>query len=236
MRVDIECKLLHDASRNLIRFWHVYLHPLLYSFREKFIIEDGTEVNVDLMNQIERVPYIKDSSLNYEAIRLPYEKREYEMIIVLPTDHQTLRNLTQHLEIENYKILFDDEGTEGFDSGVDYKIPRMKFTWSRSIKEPLVQVGVKTLFEKANLSNMIDTKNPLKVSDVMHATEIEVDEKGTKASAITGTKILGDLATQVPHNPISFVVTKPFLLMIYHRPTSTLLFYAYVNNPISNGL
>ena len=188
------------------------------------------------MNHIERVPYIREASLQYEAIRLPYERAEYEMIIVLPTDQQTLKNLTVHLKPEDYKKLFNEEGTEGFDNGVDYKIPRMKFTWSRSIKDPLAEVGVKALFEKADLSNLIETMTgDLRVSDVTHATEIEVDEKGTKASAVTGVKVIGYMAPQTPHAPKPFVVNKPFLMMIYNRPTSTLLFYAYVNNPISNA-
>ena len=147
--------------------------------------------------------------------------------------HKTFKLTDILCTIYDYKKLFKDEGAEGFDGGINYKVPRMKFSWSHSIKDPLVEVGFRALFEKANLSNLVDTaRGDFEVSDITHGAEIEVDEKGTKASAVTGVKVIGYMAPQVPRAPKPFVVDKPFLMMIYNRPTSTLLFYAYVNNPI----
>ena len=187
-----------------------------------------------MMNDVKYIPHIEDPSLQYEAIRLSYEDKAYDMIIVLPSGQQTLKNLTSHLKYDNYEQLFNDPGTNGLNRGINYKVPRMKFSWSQSVKEALKQYGVETLFEKPDLSKLVEANN-LRVSDITHATEIEVDERGTKASAVTAIKFVPYLSTKDPSKPYkSFVVDRPFLLMIYSRVTSTLMFYGCVYNPLSS--
>lgn len=46
-------------------------------------------------------------------------------------------------------------------------------------------MGLKDVFSSANFSSMLITNLPLKISDAKHVAVIEVDEKGTKAAAVT---------------------------------------------------
>lgn len=51
----------------------------------------------------------------------------------------------------------------------------------------LLQLGMSEIFsDNANLRGLLETGEQLKVSDVVHKTFIEVDERGSEAAAATG--------------------------------------------------
>lgn len=63
---------------------------------------------------------------------------------------------------------------------------------------------------------------------LLHAAEIEVDEEGTKASAVTTVVVF---QKRKIFQPIKFHVNRPFIAFLYHRPASTILFTAIVHRP-----
>lgn len=67
----------------------------------------------------------------------------------------------------------------------------------------LLQMGLEKSFSNADLSGMLDTKDPVYVKDVVHKAKIEIDEKGAKAAASTG-KII--LFIRYFSNDLSFIV------------------------------
>lgn len=49
------------------------------------------------------------------------------------------------------------------------------------------QLGLNEIFaESSDLSGLLDSNEPLRVSDVIHKTFIEVDEQEAEAAAVTG--------------------------------------------------
>lgn len=194
-------------------------------FSETFFT--GVEnITTPLMHNEDTIPYVNNPSLQFEAITLEYDGKDFSMGIILPYHNQTLSNLTQHLESKHIRQVFDEENC----ISIDYKIPRMKFESSFSLKDSLSALGMPQAFNAANFSNLIEAI-PVKIGDVKHAAEILVDEDGTKASAITAIQLI-PLSGKVVIDPLKVYVDRPFLLAIYHRPTSTVLFMGAVHKPM----
>ncbi|MGH0151592.1 UNVERIFIED_CONTAM: hypothetical protein FKN15_031749 [Acipenser sinensis] len=103
--------------------------------------------------------------------------------------------------------------------------PKFKLEQSYEMKKILPALGITDLFNyQADLSG-INTETGLKVSQVIHKAVIEVDEKGTEASSATVVGITGYSL------PPSLKINRPFLFLIYHETTNSLLFMGRVVDP-----
>lgn len=183
-----------------------------------------------MMHNRKYVPYVNLSEVKLEAISLKYKGGDVSMFFVLPYANQTLDNLISTLTADILKQVINKSQS----TYVDYKIPRMKFKWCQDINTRLQQLGIKEIFsDSANLNNMVVESANLIVTKITHATEIEIDEKGTEASAVTAVQIC-KRSLQIYPDPINFHVNRPFLLFIYHHETQSIIFFAAVNNP--NGV
>ena len=74
----------------------------------------------------------------------------------------------------------------------------------------------------------IRASGKLYISAVFHKAFVDVNEEGTEAAAATAV-IVG--ITSVMQTPIVFRADHPFLFMIRHEPTGSILFMGHVNNP-----
>lgn len=182
---------------------------------------------VPMMCREENVRYFDNKSLQFEAISLRYSGWGYEMCIILPHATQSLQKLINALDLKAIQDIF----TANSHPKVNYKIPRFKFSSSLPLKETLIRLGMKEAFSKADFSNMLEVSACL--ADVTHAAEIEVDEKGTKASAATAVRLVPMCLRIDRSQPIPFHADRPFIALVYHRPTSTILFSATVYQPTS---
>lgn len=71
---------------------------------------------------------------------------------------------------------------------------------------------------KGDLNGILESGEPLQVSEVIHKAVIEIDEKGTEASAATG---FGIMAISLPPQ---FDVNHPFMYFIRDTETNTIIF------------
>ncbi|KAL6955772.1 hypothetical protein U1Q18_051773, partial [Sarracenia purpurea var. burkii] len=58
-----------------------------------------------------------------------------------------------------------------------------------SIKDQITKAGISKIFKNAEFDNLAENPANLQVSDVNHATEIQIDEDGTVASAVTSIEL-----------------------------------------------
>lgn len=187
------------------------------------------EIEIPMMTHKKDVPYSNNPSLQYEAINLKYYGNELSMFFVLPYANQTLKNLTQHLTSDQLRNLINETTEDSMN--VHYKIPQFKFKSQRKINDYLSALGLKSLFEHAKLTNMI-TNVDVKVSEVVHAAEIEIHEKGTIATAVTTLSFV-PLSLPVPlSETIPFYLNRPFMFFIYHFDTKTILFSGLIYKPV----
>ncbi|XP_065215765.1 serine protease inhibitor-like isoform X2 [Planococcus citri] len=187
------------------------------------------QVEVPLMSQKKYVSYFKNNDSTVEAIVLPYKNGEFNMLVVLP--HQ---NLSVGAVIDAYRPAFHQRllhgGANWKNEYVDYKIPFLKYGWSQSINNHVIKAGITKIFGSAELDNLVENASNLQVSDITHAAEIEVDEDGTVATAVTSIGISRTSVERRPE-PIKFYVDRPFIISIYHQKTGAILFSGIIQNP-----
>jgi serpin B len=114
---------------------------------------------------------------------------------------------------------------------VRVEMPRFTLTTRASLGELLGQMGVRSVFgPSANLQRLA-TSGPLWVNVATHQVFVQVNERGTEAAAAT---IGGLMMGAIPPEPLVFSVDRPFIFVIRHKPTGTILFLGNVVDPAPN--
>ena len=161
----------------------------------------------------------------FQALRIPYgEKTRMAFYVVLPKEGGSLVQLQGQLSGLGAKW------REGFGSNtVQVELPRFRLEFEVRLKPVLAALGMKKAFSpQADFSGMSPKGKGLYVSEVYHATYVDVNEEGTEAAAVT-TVGVRKLAAAVP--PIVFKVDRPFFCAIVDDRTGTILFSGSIVDP-----
>merc|ERR1712109_269117 len=107
-------------------------------------------------------------------------------------------------------------------------LPRFKMEFEAKMRPFLEDLGVEDMFDnsKANLKDIAD--DPLYVSDVTHKSVIEVNEKGSEASAV---QINTRLGTSVITRTINMIFNRPFYFIIQDKTHNLNLFMGRIVDP-----
>ena len=106
---------------------------------------------------------------------------------------------------------------------VDIKLPRFESSYKADVKSALQKMGVLSVFDanKADLSLVSKNKN-LYVYKITQTAAIEVNEEGTKASAVT---VAGaDIADLFLGEKVCFYANTPFVYMIREASSGAVFF------------
>ena len=111
---------------------------------------------------------------------------------------------------------------------VDLYLPRFKVEESYDLVATLRALGMVDafIFRVANFSGMTGSGD-LAISKVFHKSFVEVTEEGTEAAAATGVEII----ERAGRNSESFRCDRPFLFLIKHIKTNSILFCGRVSSP-----
>ncbi|XP_065215760.1 leukocyte elastase inhibitor-like [Planococcus citri] len=222
--VDSDTRIILASCVYFKATWDEQFHKGATKDENFYTGSDNTLVK--MMHFEKEIPYVDLPDLHLEAVRLKYEGNDVSMIVILPKPEKTLGDLISSLRVEDLQQIVDHRGF----ANVDLKLPRMRFKWESDMNNYLVQLGLKKVFsDQCELNNMVSDPS-LKISNVTHAAEIEVDENGTEASAVTAVRYML-MCYREPEKPKQFHVNRPFLFYIYHQKTKTILFLGAVHNP-----
>ncbi|KAG8525056.1 Leukocyte elastase inhibitor A [Galemys pyrenaicus] len=107
-------------------------------------------------------------------------------------------------------------------------LPKFKLEESYDLKAHLARLGVEDLFNigKADLSGMTETRD-IFISKIIHKAFVEVNEEGTEAAAATAVAVANCSLRQEK----DFFADHPFIFMIRHNPSGSLLFLGRLCNP-----
>uniref|UniRef100_A0A8C3T9E3 Serpin B6 n=1 Tax=Chelydra serpentina TaxID=8475 RepID=A0A8C3T9E3_CHESE len=165
--------------------------------------------------------YIAD--FQTKILDLSYVDNETSMIILLPDEIQD--NSTEL----TYEKLIEWINPETMDyREVEVFLPRFKLEETYDLKPVLRSMGMADAFDsyKVDLSGM-SASNDLVLSEVVHKSFVEVNEKGTEAAAATVVVFRTLCARILPQ----FTADHPFLFFIRHNKTGNILFYGRFCSP-----
>jgi serpin B len=202
----------------------------LYPFNENataeapFFTLDGTEISVDMM-RLSGESFLYGQGDNYQAINLPYLSRDFVMTVLVPTE-----GAFSDFEAQLDQDLLPEILAALTFTRVDLEMPKFDFELDLNANDILIALGMGEAFdpEVADFSGITDEEE-LMITDVLHKATITVDEEGTEAAAATA--IIIGVTSAMPEEPISLVIDRPFLFMIRHVPTASILFMGRVVQP-----
>ncbi|MDI9565324.1 MAG: serpin family protein [Brevefilum fermentans] len=211
---------------NAIYFKGSWMHP----FNENLTIDapfytiDGTEIIAKRMKLLGKDLIYKRGE-NYQAVSLPYLSSDFVMTLLVP-DAGAFHEVEDQLDQAMLEAILSSLWTEK----VDLEMPKFDFDTNIKANDPLIALGMGDAFnpDVADFSGITDDET-LMITDVLHKAKVTVDEEGTEAAAATAV-IIG-LTSAMPEEPISLIIDRPFMFMIRHQPTNTILFMGRVTQP-----
>lgn len=210
---------------NAIYFKGIWISEFSKNKTEKkmFTHEDGSTVNVDMMNQTSKFKYKNDDLL--QIVELPYGNGAFSMMVLLPQEDKKIGDVIDALNSSDYWVELES-GLRV--NEVELSLPKFKTEYSKKLNEVLKKMGMGLAFtDDADFSGMSDIS--AKLSFVKQDTYIAVDEVGTEAAAVT---TVGVVMTSMPIEPqkVIFNANHPFVYLIKENSTGSILFIGTVKS------
>ena len=216
---------------NAIYFKAAWNYPFKTSMGVRpFHLLDGSEVDVPMMRQTERLGYVKGDG--YQLLDLPYDGLEISMTILLP-DAGTFRGFEQAMDAALFSRTLESIERDY----IELTMPKFEFESEFSLSDPLKAMGMPNAFDRsASEFSGMDGRSCLAgdlpclvISNVVHKAFVSVDEEGTEAAAATG--VITEKVVSGRPDPIRIMVDRPFIFLIRDRATDAILFVGRVENP-----
>ncbi len=232
--VDLLAPGTVDASTRLVLTNAIYFlgdwqHPFSASATtdRPFFLADGTEIRTSTMYQSRSFRYAADGLT--QVLALPYKGDQMEMLIILPQEKLGLPQLEKVIDQKVVEAWSADLTS----TRVKVQLPRFSLRDDFSLAKVLARLGMGGAFTSgADFSGM--TGRPeLAISDVVHKSFVDVDEKGTEAAAASAANMMLTSAPMEPAKVVEFIADHPFLFLIRDVDTGTILFLGRMADPRS---
>ena len=190
-----------------------------------FTTADGKTQSLPMMHRKALAQYSENDVCT--MLNLPYGSGDkWSMKVLLPREGKTVDDVIATLNAESWEAL----RFSGWNPVVDIEIPRFKTSFETDLIEPLSAMGAPTMFlpNSAEFPNICSNfKQGLYVGLMKQKAAIEVDEEGTKASAVTVAEIektaYGPWDIEKPMN-IDFHANRPFVYVIQEASSGVIFF------------
>ena len=191
---------------------------------EPFYLTDGSEIKCDMMYQESDYSFFRNPE--YTVIDMPYGNRSFSMAAFLPADGKKVDDLIAQLDEESWSKL----GNLMSRDEVKLYLPKFKLEYKLKMNEVLQALGMDIAFtpHKADFTGISPT-DTLYISEVLHKTFVQVDEKGTEAAAATSVGVMA--LSAMPMEPMVIRFDRPFVYIIYDKTFGTILFMGKVEQP-----
>lgn len=191
-----------------------------------FQLEGGQQVMVPTMNALHAVATAQAG--NVRLLLLPYTGESLAMVILLPEPGK-FGTVERELEASELDRLIQKSAVHQ----TEVALPKFRVESSLRLKSALEKAGLATLFSSRADFSGVSSEPGFFLSEVIHKTYIDVDERGTEAAAVTMPVLCGSAARA---KKLEFRVNRPFLYGIYDLPTRTMLFMGRVVDPRSSSV
>ena len=191
--------------------------------KDNFKLIDGTMHPADFMYS-EEVGYLKDNKA--QGFIKPYKNGKYSFVALLPNEGIAMEDYVASLSGDNFTNLMKNKSGDM----VSAALPKFKSAYEIKLKDSLMKMGLKDCFHggKANFTKMGSSNiGNIYVDTVLHKTFITVDDKGTKAGAVTSVEMR---VTSMPMTH-SIILNRPFVYAIVDNETNLPLFIGTMLKP-----
>ncbi|XP_062035881.1 plasminogen activator inhibitor 1 [Lepus europaeus] len=184
---------------------------------------DGSTISVPMMAQTNKFNYtefLTPDGHYYDILELPYHGETLSMFIAAPYEKQVpLSALTNILSAQ---LISQWKGNMTRVTRL-LVLPKFSLESEVDLRAPLENLGMTDMFRsgQADFSNLSD-QELLHVSRALQKVKIEVNESGTMASSSTVILVSARMA------PEEIIMDRPFLFVVRHNPTGTILFLGQV--------
>ena len=181
---------------------------------------DGSKVSVPTMAIDTEFGYT--AGTGYRAIDLPFETSASMTVIVPDNMSSFVGGLT------SAKLAGIESAMGNYE--VDLTLPRFSADKRVDVASILKAMGMTTAFnpDAADLSG-ITTDEQLYLDKVIHEANIDVNEDGATASAVTVVSGRGGAGEPPPH--VQFHINQPFLYFVRENSTGAILFMGRIDDP-----
>jgi serpin B len=188
-----------------------------------FHLSSGEQVEVPMMMQ--KASFLHGRYPGVQVLSLPYAGGDLSMVVLLPENPDGLSALETELSAEKLGRWINALSS----SEMRVHFPKFRAESSLNLPQTMQALGMIDAFSpsRADFSGMT-ALNDLFISDAMHKAFVEVNEEGTEAAAATGIVMK---VRSTPVSPPSFRADHPFLYLVRHDPTGTILFMGRMSDP-----
>ncbi|XP_028330505.1 plasminogen activator inhibitor 1 [Gouania willdenowi] len=223
--LSLETRLVLLNALHFQGLWKVPFDPKLTQ-EKMFHCANGSAVPVHMMRLKNRFNYgefVTAEGVDYDVIEVPYEGDSLSMLLVSPFESDVpLSVLSSDLSSQRIQ----QWRAELRSVKKQLALPRFNLNAELNLKSTLVKMGLGDMFNLATADfTRITSDERLCVSKILQKVQIEVNEQGTKAAAATAAIMFSRMAVE------EITLDRPFLFLIYHKPTGVILFIGQFNDP-----
>jgi serpin B len=186
-----------------------------------FHLLDGSKIHVPTMHDMGYRLSARDGAIH--ALQLPYTGGALAMILLLP-DAGKLGQVERELDGARLDRLLQSMKNQQ----TEIAMPKFRVESSFLLKSTLQAMGLATTFTPQADFSRISSEPGFALTEVIHKTFVDVNERGTEAAAVTVPMAAGSAP---PRKVIEFRVDRPFLFVIRDLPTKTNVFMGRVVDP-----
>lgn len=191
------------------------------TYTGQFTKANGSTIPVQLVNADRNFNFKQGEQFN--LVDIPFRDSTYSISLIQPGQNNTDAGWHKKMDAATWKALYN---------GIQYDraivaFPKLKLAYNNDLINTLKALGVKDAFSdrNADFTDMGTSDNNIFINQIKHKAVLEVDEKGAEGAAVTS---IGFGITSLPP---SFYFTRPFVLVLRHIETNTLIFMGYVADP-----
>jgi serine protease inhibitor len=162
------------------------------------------------------------SDSKVKALELPYGDSLFSMVFLQPAETEGIAAMIADLKAGAWDAMQDKFTVR---QGPIH-IPKFKLEYGKSLSDVLIAMGMGDAFSESADFTGINKGGGLFISDVIHKTYINVDEKGTEAAAVTAVMV------GIKSMPVDLIrLDRPFVFVLREKTSGTVLFLGRIMDP-----
>jgi serine protease inhibitor len=185
--------------------------------RAPFQTFTGTTQQAQMMSRTGDFTFVQTPA--YQAVLLLYKSARFSMLVLLPAKTLSAQEFSKFLDAALWQ-----EVRAGLHKGKgSLGMPRISLDYHVDLTDTLKAMGMTPAM--VDSAGFADLCGSCYISQVVHASRLEIDEQGTTAAAATG---VGLMPTSLDMNELHMTVDRPFALGLIDNATGAPLFLGVI--------